>query len=232
MSTVLIIQHVVPEPAGVIAEVLGLRDLECHVVRVFAGEPVPQIGSARALVVMGGPMSAYEESTYPHLVDEKRLIAEALGAGLPVLGVCLGSQILASVLGAPVTAGPSKEIGWLPVSLLPEAAQDPLFREEAKEFPAFIWHGDVFELPEGAHPLARSQQTPLQAFRHGDSAYGILFHLEADLTQVERMAVAFQGELHQAGVNGDDLVVQARVEIAELRARGLRVFGRWADLIR
>jgi GMP synthase (glutamine-hydrolysing) len=229
MSRVVIVQHAAVEPPGTIGEVLTSRGFDVRVVRTFAGEAVPSLGASTALVLMGGPMSVYEE--HLHQREEKRLIREAIDAGKPVLGICLGSQLLASVLGARVVPGPEKEIGWFPITLLHDGRADELFTDEPSPFVAFHWHGDVFEVPPGARPLARSERTPFQGFRYGDSAYGLLFHLEVEEGQIAAMAAAFDKELEQSCVPANELLVGASRYMAEVRARGQRVFGRWADLI-
>ncbi|MBI4308419.1 MAG: type 1 glutamine amidotransferase, partial [Chloroflexi bacterium] len=118
MSTVLVLQHAAPETLGAIADALKAAGLAFRYVRTFAGEPVPQdLGDAAGLVAMGGPQSVYEQDRFPYLRDELRLIERALKAGRPILGICLGSQLLAAALGAPVTRGKQKEIGWHRVAL-------------------------------------------------------------------------------------------------------------------
>jgi GMP synthase (glutamine-hydrolysing) len=129
------------------------------------------MGDAAGLIVMGGPMGVYEEARFPFLRRERNLIERALADRVPVLGICLGSQLLASALGAPVRKGLRKEIGWHPVYLEDAAGDDPLFRETPVEFDAFHWHGDVFDLPTGAVRLAHSSLTEYQAFRYGENAY-------------------------------------------------------------
>lgn len=175
-------------------------------------------------------MGVYEQAANPHLTDEIRLIRTALDLGLPILGVCLGSQLLAATLGARV-APATKEIGWFPIELTEEAAQDPLWRGIRSPLTPFHWHGDAFELPEGARPLARSKATPCQAFSHGDRAYGFLFHLEVSAAMVHAMTRAFGRELEAAGVDREALLDQARRSVPEVRETGALVFSRWANLL-
>ncbi len=157
------------------------------------------MGDAAGLVVMGGPMSVYDHSRLPHLVREMRLIESALALQRPVLGVCLGSQLLAHVLGAGVYPGQHKEIGWHEITLSPTAKQDPTWATAPDKFVGFHWHGDVFDLPSGAVALASSNLTACQAFRFGLSTYAVLFHLEVTAAQIGELAAAFPDELRQAG---------------------------------
>jgi len=229
--TVLCVQHVAVEPPGGVAEAVRGAGLGLTVVRIDRGETVPRSAEGLAgLVVMGGPMGVPQADRHPRLKDELRLVESALKRSVPVLGICLGSQLLAAALGARVERGPRLELGWLPVSLEPEARQDPLFGPLPPELVALHWHGDVFDLPRGASSLARSSLTRHQAFRHG-TAWGILFHLEADGAQVEAMARAFAEDLAEAGVSEDQLLGGARKHLAAARRLGRGLFDRWATLV-
>lgn len=227
-----VVQHIEAEGPGRIGTILRARGVSLEVTRVDLGERVPaDLGGASGLVVMGGPMGVYEMDAYPHLRDEQRLLERALRAGIPVLGVCLGAQLLAATLGARVAPGPAKEIGWLPVTLRETARDDALFGGVPRSFTALHWHGDVFDLPSGAVPLASSALTEHQAFRSGDAAYGLLFHLEATTAQVETMARVFERELADARVDAGALLAATERSIAEAAATTEHVFGAWADLV-
>jgi GMP synthase (glutamine-hydrolysing) len=232
MPDVLILQHADAEGPAAIAEVLHAAGCGTRVVRAHAGEPVPaRLESDAGLVVMGGPMGVYETERHPHLRDELRLIEHTARQGRPVLGICLGSQLLAAALGARVYPGGYREIGWLPVELGEAAAADALFGGAPRRFTALIWHGDVFDLPAGAVPLASSALTEHQGFRHGDNAYGLLFHLEATRPQLEAMVGAFADEIAAANVTPADLLADADARIAAARVVGDPVFGRFAALV-
>jgi len=231
MADVLVLQHVGPETPGTIGEALTGRGHDLRTVRIHEGEAVPDtLGDAAALVVMGGPMGVGDLDDRPHLRAEVDLIEQALREDRPVLGICLGSQLLAHVLGAEVRPGPQKEIGWKEVTLTDAASDDPLFQAVDNPFTAFHWHGDVFELPEGAARLAESKMTDTQAFRYGKSNYGILFHMEVTPEIVRGMTQAFAGELAEEGLSGDQIRRQADEHLPGLRAVGRRVFDRWAGL--
>jgi GMP synthase (glutamine-hydrolysing) len=231
-SQVLVLQHVAAETPGLAAHALESRKLALRVIRSFEGEAVPrELGDAAALVVMGGPMGVYEVDRYPYLADEMRLIERALAAGAPVLGICLGSQLLASVLGSRVFKGKQKEIGWHPVTLTSDAFVDPLFKGLESSFVTLHWHGDIFDLPSSATSLASSALTRHQAFRYGSSAYGLLFHMEPTRAIVEAMVRSFPEELAEVGTTPKAVLDGADEHLPALSDRGGRVFGAFADLV-
>jgi len=226
--TVIIVQHVAVEGPGRIGGALDRAGQSWRTVHVYDGQPVPVGPSGLdGLVVMGGPMGVHDTDRFPHLVDEQNLIADCLDAGIPVLGVCLGSQLLAATLGSVVGPGPALELGWHEVWLTPEGGADPALGQLSETFTPLHWHGDRFTLPAGAAHLARSGQTEVQAFRLGDSAYGLLFHLEVDQDQVRAMSAAFPADLAQAGIRAAQLVdppTQTPTTAAD------QVFDAWASL--
>jgi GMP synthase (glutamine-hydrolysing) len=232
MSKIWVLQHTACETLGTIADALEAEALAWQYVRVFEGKPVPvEIGDAGGLIVMGGPMGVYEQDRYPHLKDELRLIESALKAGRPILGVCLGSQLLAAALGAAVTKGPRKEIGWYPIRLSEAAGADRLWSAAPREFMALHWHGDVFALPSGAVNLASSELTAHQAFRYAQSVYGILFHLEMTEGMIAEMADSFSDELRGAGGEPSRLAAESAVDCGKLETIGEAVFTKWARLV-
>ncbi len=176
-------------------------------------------------------MSVYDQAQYPFLRQEIALIEDALIRQRPILGVCLGSQLLATALGATVSRGLHPEIGWHPVTLGQRAAEDPLWRGVPESFTAFHWHGDVFPLPRGAVRLAWSATTECQAFRHGHSAYGLLFHLEVTERIIGGMTRAFRPELREAGVSERHIIEGVGEHLSALTAIGREVFGRWARTV-
>lgn len=175
---VLVLQHIACEPPGVYEDVLRERGAELHRVELDEGEPLPDWRDFDAIVAMGGPISVNDDAELPWLAGEKRAIGEAVRAGVPYWGVCLGAQLLAAALGARVHPGPEPEVGLLPVFPTPEAATDPVLAGLPRELLTLQWHGDTFDLPDGAVLLARSPAYPNQAFRWGDRAYGLQFHIE------------------------------------------------------
>lgn len=145
---------------------------------LYRGEPALSVDQFDGLILLGGPMSVNDESRYPWLADEKELVRRAIHAGKRVLGICLGAQLIANALGSRVYRNAHREIGWHPVERTPEAAENPLGALLPGRFEAFHWHGETFDLPDGAVHLARSQACSNQAFAIGDRVLGIQFHLE------------------------------------------------------
>ena len=229
---VYVLQHIHCETLGTIADALNSRGITAHYLRSFAGEAVPRdMADAAGLIIMGGPMGVYEQDLYPYLRDELRLIEIALRQDKPVLGVCLGSQLLATALGAKVKKNTAKEIGWFPISLTDRARQDRLWKEIEPSFAAFHWHGDIFDLPRGAASLASSALTPCQSYRYGTNAYGLLFHMEVTREQIALMVDTFQDELHTEGIDGRALVAQSETHLAAMQKIGATVYQRWAGLV-
>jgi GMP synthase (glutamine-hydrolysing) len=228
MREVIALQHTDCETPGTIGDALAEARIAVRTVRIYAGDPVPSsLDSAAGLIVMGGPMGVYEHGRFPFLRHELHLIEQALSNGLPVLGVCLGSQLLANALGAPVRKGLRKEIGWHRVFLESAAVDDSLFQEAPLEFDAFHWHGDVFDLPAGAVRLARSSLTECQAFRYSDRAYGILFHMEMTAATISGMIGDFAGELREEGIDAGELAARTETGLMSLQPVGIRVWKNW-----
>jgi GMP synthase-like glutamine amidotransferase len=146
---------------------------------LHCGEALPDAGEIDAALSMGGPMTVYEEERYPFLRDETRFLQDAAARGLPVLGICLGAQMIAKAAGAPVTKNRVEEVGWKTVELTDEGLADPLFRSLPAVLPVFQWHGDTFAIPAGGTLLATGTDCPNQALRVRRS-YGLQFHLEAE----------------------------------------------------
>ena len=232
-GTICVIQHSPCETLGRMAEAVQTEHLGVETVQAFHVQQVPKTMDAYdGLVVLGGPMGVYEQEKYGYLRDELRLIEQGLKQKKPILGVCLGSQLLAAALGAKVTPGKQKEIGWYSVRLNDFATTDALWQGVPRSFVAFHWHGDVFELPAGAVPLAGSDLTACQAFRYGANAYGLLFHAEVTKEIIEGMVKAFAGELQEAGIRRESILEPMQTCLPNLHHVGATVFGRWVGMVK
>ena len=233
MAKIYVLQHHPVENLGTIADALEGAALAWQYVRVNEGQPVPRdMKGAGGLIVMGGPMGVYQTERYPWLRDEMALINDSIKRNLPVLGICLGAQILAAALGAKVERNANgKEIGWHPIKLEDAAKEDRLCRDLPGTLTPFHWHGDIFELPAGAVSLAKSEKTPCQAFRYGDKAYGFQFHFEVTRDAVAAMAEAFAKEVDREKVDADAMVARAAELTPALEKIADTVFSRWASPI-
>lgn len=172
------LQHVAFEGLGSIEDWVRRGGHTLGATHFYRGDPLPAVDAVDLLVVMGGPMNIYEEADHPWLVDEKRFIEQAIAAGRRVLGICLGAQLVADVLGARVYANAEKEIGWFPVEKTESAAASRLFAALPAQLDVFHWHGDTFDIPAGAVHVARSAGCANQAFVYDERVVGLQFHLE------------------------------------------------------
>ena len=232
--TLLVLQHIACEPPAAFEDELRSRGLELVRVELDEGEAVPDVDGFAGIVVMGGPMGAYEDGEHPWLAGEKRYLREAVGRDVPVWGVCLGAQLLAASLGARVYPGDRPEVGLLPVELTEAAASDPVFGDAPRSIPTLQWHGDTFDLPEGATLLASSSAYPNQAFRFGRS-YGLQFHVEvtpelaAQWGEVPAYAESLESILGPGAL--DRLVAEVSAQAGSTLPLARRLFGRWLERV-
>lgn len=180
--SVLIVKNIPIEGPGTIEEYLKDSSIPYRIAEFSNEEEISDPEGYTHLVVMGGPMAVYEMERYPYLQKEADLIREFIDSGRAVLGICLGAQMIAHVLGAKVYKGPVTEIGWYTVDITPEGLKDPAVSELAvkntSKAEVFHMHGDTFDLPDGAVLIATSQPCINQAFRYHDRVYALQFHIE------------------------------------------------------
>ncbi|MEL7450071.1 MAG: gamma-glutamyl-gamma-aminobutyrate hydrolase family protein, partial [Pseudomonadota bacterium] len=193
----------------------------------------PRLDGYDCLIVLGGPMNVGQVDEYPHLATEMRLIAEALDRGMPVLGICLGAQLMAAALGANVQANPAPEIGWYDVTPTEHGESDPLLAQFRNPEPIFQWHGDTFDIPPGAVHLAASDTCPNQAFRVGERSYGLQFHLEVDAPLVERWLTVplHVEELRRHRFDAERIREATRANIDASMDLSTRTFGAFIELV-
>lgn len=228
--TALVLQHVEIERPYHIANALAAAGIPLEIRRLWEGALVPDDPSSyQAIVVMGGPMSAYSDTSFATRQAELALLNMALDAGVPTLGVCLGAQLIAVAAGGKARPGDGLEIGWGPVRLTADTAKDPLFEGLSGSISVLHWHGDTVDLPVGSILLASSDQYPNQAFRLSPVAWGLQFHLEVTAEAVDHFCVTFRHEAQAAG--GIDSIraatPQALAEIGPVRSA---IFDRFASL--
>ena len=236
MSRLLVFQHVAAEPLGTLDPLIRRRG---HRIRFknFERHPDAALNTERyrGLIVLGGPMNVEEHPQRAHLRNEMRAIETMLKQGKPVLGICLGAQLLAHVLGAAVPRNPVKEIGWYPLHKTEAGINDPVLAPLAASTPVFQWHGCRFDIPQAATHLAHSADCAQQAFRYGDNAYGFQFHLEMDERLIERWLAnpVYREELENAGLPHDEHAIRAqtRKHIATMQQQADGVFNNFLDLV-
>jgi GMP synthase-like glutamine amidotransferase len=232
---VLVLQHIACEHPGVFSEVMRERGAEAVPVEVDEGEPLPDWRGFDGILVMGGPMGAGDDAEHRWLAAERELVRDAVEAGKPFLGVCLGVQLLAAALGARVYATERPEVGLLEVELTDEGRDDPLFAGLGERFVSLQWHGDTFDLPAGAVRLASSPPVPNQAFRFGDAAYGVQFHLEVTgQMAVEWGSIPAYRESLAATLGdaaGAEFIADVERRSSELHPPARRLFANWLDLV-
>ncbi len=231
MKTAIAIRHVYFEDLGTFEALLQRCGYDVHYREAGVHDlDTAEIRNSDLLIMLGAPIGAFDENTYHFLRQELKLIEQRLNARQPLLGICLGAQLMARVLGAPVTAMAQKEIGFSPISLTEAGRGSPLAALPG-DTAVLHWHGDQFAIPDGTTNLASTPLCPHQAFALGDYALGLQFHLEADAERIEPWLVGHASELSQAGIDPRALRTQAKAHGAQLKAAAEAVFGRWLDQV-
>ena len=235
MRKLLVLQHVPSEPLGVLDPLLRAAGFRIRYVN-FARDPFAQVDVRRydGLVVLGGPMNVDQADQYPHLTTEIEAIKEALRLEIPILGICLGAQLLAAALGANVRPNNVREIGWYRLHPTSAAQSDRLCRHFDGSQHVFQWHAYTFDLPPGAVHLASTPTCPNQAFRFGERAYGLQFHLEADEQLIQRWlhVPEYRAEAVAAGPEHhlDHILRDSHRHAPQALTLSERVFGEFIEL--
>jgi GMP synthase-like glutamine amidotransferase len=222
--SVLICKNIEIEGPGTIEDYLRMQQIPYKIVELSKGEVIPNPDNFDILIIMGGPMSVNEAEIYPYIEEEEKLIRDFISKGRKILGICLGAQIMAKALGSRVYPGLEKEIGWYDIEFTEEGMRDPLMQKLAihpesgdlwRKFKVFHWHGETFDIPQGAVRLAGSELYPNQAFRYGSNAYAFQFHIEVtkemihewckdepvDFPRMEKDTEKFYNVYHQRAMN-------------------------------
>lgn len=231
MRRILVVQNAPGEGLGYLAAPLDDARLETRITHAYRGEPVPWLGAASGLIVLGGPWSAYDTANAPWLADVMRLIREAHTSGRPVLGICLGAQLAAQALGGRAFRGPAPEVGVKPVVLSSEAKADQLLRGWPSTQPAFHLHHDTYERPPGAQRLASSAAYAEQAFKLGNRTYGLQFHIEWDPATLGRLLPAEGDDLAASGASIEALLKDAEHHAPAFQRASEQVARAFAELL-
>jgi GMP synthase (glutamine-hydrolysing) len=228
--TCLVLGHVAFEDLDLLAPIIARRGYEIRYLQAGV-DPIDtaEVRASDLLVVLGGPIGVYEVDTYPFIRDEIAAIRARLEADKPILGICLGAQLMAAALGARVAPGPVKEIGWAPVTLTEAGKQSVLSTLDTT--PVLHWHGDNCELPAGCERLAATADCPVQAFSRRPWQLALQFHLEVDGARFERWLIGHTVELGKSGLDPNVLRTQARTQGAATVQAGRVVFSSWLQSI-
>ncbi|MBT8100623.1 MAG: type 1 glutamine amidotransferase [Gammaproteobacteria bacterium] len=231
---ILVFQHVPYEPLGTLDPLLKAAGFRIRYVN-FGRDPDqrPELEKYAALIVLGGPMNSDQIDSYPNLLTEIDLIREAVDSDMSVLGICLGAQLLDKALGGTVSRNPVREIGWYDVELTAAGEADPVLSSFERQQRVFQWHEDGIGLPPGAVHLAASPASAIQAFRHGEHAYGFQFHLEMNASLIERWLTVPDNRstlTDEAGrIDPEEIRTQTPHFIEALEQQSAVTFSRWID---
>jgi len=235
MRRVLVLQHETYEVLGTLDEVLKREHFRIRYVN-FDRDPDarPTLDKYNGLILLGGYMGVYESDKHPHLKVEMQLIEEALKKQIPILGICLGSQILAHVLGSDVRKHTEREMGWYDIHLTPEGRNDPVFLDFQPTEKVFQSHGDTFDIPKSAIHLASSELCSGQAFRYGTNAYGLQFHLEVNALIVQHWLEASENHVffgaNPGQFNASDISTATQNHIDRSMSLSQSTFSRFLNL--
>jgi GMP synthase-like glutamine amidotransferase len=226
------IQHVEFETVSTILEWIKEREYPLSTTHLYENHDFPGLDDFDFLIVMGGPMNIYEYEKYPWLKKEKTFIKEAIASGKAVLGICLGAQLVADVLKAEVFKNNDKEIGWFPVFKIKQEAENPLLKDIPTEFIAFHWHGDTYDLPEGAIRLFESEACKNQGFIYKNRIIGLQFHLEMSNRAIQNVIENCKDELIEGTyIQNEEEMLDKDSFLAESKLLMFRMLDNFQEII-
>lgn len=229
----LVLQQIDCEGPGEFGSFMEAAGISFDIVKLNHGEKAANLSQYDAMLVLGGPMNVYEQDKYPFIREEDKLIKQAISMNMPYLGVCLGAQLLAKALGSKVRPNHTKEIGFMNVYLTDEARENRLFHNINKSLPVFQWHGDTFDIPQGARKLATSFSCTNQAFCHG-RLYALQFHMEVTAGMVREWAKEYKDELESLGKKAFEEALPPDLEwkAANLKITARMLFNNFLDIVK
>tara|TARA_B100000029_G_scaffold516705_1_gene632957 strand:- start:27429 stop:28118 length:690 start_codon:yes stop_codon:yes gene_type:complete len=224
---VLVIQHIDIETPGIILDLMSNKEIsfDCIKIENYEGNLLNYDG----LLIMGGPMSVNEKDQYSFIESEINLVKHYIKLKKPILGICLGSQIIASALNSNIYKNSKQELGWHNISLF--QTEGTIFENIDNDFLAFHWHGDIFNLPDSSVKLASSKISKIQAFVFQNNCYGILFHLEITNEIVQNIVDNFESDLISESIDKSIILSNLEDNITKVNTNGKIIFNRWLDLI-
>jgi GMP synthase (glutamine-hydrolysing) len=233
MPRILVFQHVAYEILGTLNPLFKEEGFRIRYVN-FEREPdaIPDVDAYDGLVILGGPMGVNDSDGYPHLNNEVQAIQKAIEKNIPILGICLGAQLIAKALGGEVRKNIIKEIGWFDIVTTEEGQNDPLLKKFSHQEKICQWHQDTFDLPTGSVHLASSKDCENQAFRFGDKVYGFQFHLEVDQQMIERWLKVphHKKDLEAMNISVDAIRRSTHEHIQKSMALSLQTFSAFIQL--
>ncbi len=226
-KNVLVVQHIDIETPGIIADLMTKKNIgfDCK----NLNSDYENLLDYDALIIMGGPMSVNEKSRYSFIETEIELVKKYLELKKPIIGICLGSQIIASALNSLIYKNSQQELGWYDVKI--SNAEDTIFENLKNKFLAFHWHGDVFSLPDNSTKLASSKISGIQAFIYRKTCYGLLFHLEITKDIVQNITAKFESDLLSESIDKSGILSNLDEKVEKANSNGRIIFNRWLNLI-
>lgn len=231
MNPILCVRHQETCPLGILGEVFDVEQVPWRYLDAWEDDAAPDLADISGLVVLGGEMNVDEVDRYPFLKTVRDLTRDVVRAEMPVLGVCLGAQVMARALGAEVTRSPIRELGFVEVEATDAGRDDPVLGAFAPRAKVFQFHEDVCALPAGAELLFRANDVAVQAYKVGARAYGVQFHLEVTRTEVERWCTDTPNLERDWGASKEEVVAQAEVMLGDQQQRGRDVARRFLEVL-